>query len=125
MKRDEIQSDVRKDLPRWSKPGWGELAKEGGREGWVLGAGPMNEPGTPSPTRLWDLDKCLEPSGSGFITCRESSLALTLGYIHLFHLLGLVLPFTQGLGFVGNFRKMLWGFHDIYQFQLSPALVSI
>ena len=41
----------RKDLPRWSKPGWGELAKEGGREGWVLGAGPMNEPGTPSLTR--------------------------------------------------------------------------
>ena len=116
----------RKDIPRWSKPGRGELAKEGGKEGWVLGAGPMNEPGTPSPTHSpLDLDKCLEPSGSGFIMCREPSLVLTLGYVRLFYLLGFVLPFTQGLGFVGDFGKMLWGFHDIYQFHLSPALVSL
>ena len=57
--------------------------------------------------------------------CREPSLVLTLGYVCLFYLLGFVLPFTQGLGFVGNFGKMLWGFHDIYQFQLFPALVSL
>ena len=66
----------RKDLPRWLKPGWGELAQEGGREGWVLGAGLMNEPGAPSPTaHLWDLDKCLEPGGSGFKPCSSDSKA--------------------------------------------------
>lgn len=121
-----MKFNQRKGLPRWLKPGWGELAQEGGREGWVLGAGPMNDPGAPSPTaHLWDLDECLEPGGSGFIMCREPSLVLTLGYVRLFHLLGFMLPFIEGLGFVGNFGKVLWGFYDIYQFQLSPALVSL
>lgn len=36
-----------------------------------------------------------------------------------------MLPFIEGLGFVSNFGKVLWGFYDIYQFQLSPALVSL
>lgn len=37
VKPDEIKSDVRKDLPRWWKPAWGELAREGGLASWGRG----------------------------------------------------------------------------------------
>ena len=36
-KPDEIKSDVRKDLPRWWKPAWGELSREGGLASWGRG----------------------------------------------------------------------------------------
>lgn len=121
-----MKFNQRKGLPRWLKPGWGELAQEGGREGWVLGAGPMNDPGAPSPDcsplEVWTVSG---PGGSGFIMCREPSLVLTLGYVRLFHLLGFM-PFHRGFwGLWATLGKVLWGFYDIYQFQLSPALVSL
>lgn len=41
VKHDEIQSDVRKDLPHWLKPRSGELGREQGRRAGFLGQEPV------------------------------------------------------------------------------------